>query len=115
MAVDVVSNAIPLWVTVIGFAAPLFALAGSAVGYVFKQYLDAGEKRRSQFFELMKFLDSPSPIASKMAAVYELRKFPEHKDFIIRFCDSQQGNITGTGAQILAAEFKQTRDFMAAK
>lgn len=32
------NEAVPIWVTLLGFAAPLIALAGSAVGYVVKLY-----------------------------------------------------------------------------
>ena len=106
-------NSIPLWVTLVGFAAPLLALAGSAVGYVVKLYQDASEKRREHFFELMRIIDSASPIAAKMAAVYELRQFPKHKDFVIRFCETQKTNIVGPSAQILIAEMDLTREFMA--
>ena len=88
-------NTIPLWISLIGFAAPLFAIAGSAIAYVIKTYRDASETRRSHFFELMKFIDSKQTIAIKVAAIYHLTQFPEHKDFIIRFCETQKQNITG--------------------
>jgi hypothetical protein len=80
------STVVPIWVTLVGFAAPLIALAGSAVGYVVKLYQDAANKRRSRFFELMEYIDDKNrPIATKVAAVYELREFPKHKEFVIRF------------------------------
>jgi hypothetical protein len=106
------SSTVPIWVTLVGFAAPLLALAGSAVAYVVKLYRDAAEKKRRHFFELMEFIDSPRPIATKMAAVYELRPFPEHKDFIVRFCQLQRNNIAGNGAPILIAELDSTREFL---
>jgi hypothetical protein len=112
MAPDVASN-VPLWVTLVGFSAPLIALAGSAVGYVVKLYQDASNKRRDRFFELMAFIDDRNrPIATKVAAVYALREFPEHKDFIIRFCETQRSNITGVGTELLAGEMDRTREFM---
>ena len=67
---------------------PLVTIAGSAVVYVVKLYQDSAERRRNQFFELMQFIDSDRPIATKVAAAYELRRFPEHKDFIMRFCQN---------------------------
>jgi hypothetical protein len=97
-----------------GFAAPLLALAGSAVAYVVKQYADARDRRRNQFFELMQFVDSEKPIATKVAAIYELRRYPEHKDFVIRFCRAQRNNVTGLGAPPLIDEMDQTRAFMEA-
>lgn len=105
-------NSVPLWITLLGFAAPLMTLAGSAVAFVMKQYQDSRSRARNQFFELMQFIDGDKPIATKIAAVYELRKFPEHRDFIIRFCDEQRGNITGGGAHFLVAEMDRTRDYM---
>jgi len=105
-------NAVPIWLTLIGFAAPLMAVAGSAVAYVVKLYQEAGERRRNQFFELMQFIDSDRPIATKVAAVYELRRFPEHRDFIIRFCESQRSNVVGGGAAPLIAEMENTAQFM---
>ena len=105
------AESIPLWVTLLGFAAPLIALAGSAVGYVVKIYQDAATRKRNEFFELMGFIDSTLPIATKIAAVYRLREFPEHKDFIIRFCESQRNNITGGGGHFLIAEMDATAAF----
>jgi hypothetical protein len=101
-------TAVPLWITLVGFAAPLLALAGSAVAYVVKLYQDRADRRRAQFFELMQFIDSDRPIATKVAALYELRHFPEHRDFIVRFCETQRENITGPGAQALIAEMDAT-------
>ena len=107
-------NSVPLWVTLLGFAAPLITLAGSAVAFVVKLYLDANERRRNQFFDLMDKIDSQSSIAKKIAAVYELRQFPEHRDFIIRFCKTQRSNITGTGAATLVMEMEATQTFFEA-
>ncbi|MFN3459740.1 MAG: hypothetical protein ACK4ZN_01890 [Oceanibaculum sp.] len=105
-------DTVPLWVTLIGFAAPLIALAGSAVAFVARQYQEAAVRRRNQFFELMEFIDAHKTIARKMAAVYRLRDFPEHADFIIRFCDVQRSNIDGPGAGILQLEMDETKNFM---
>jgi hypothetical protein len=104
-------NSVPLWVTLLGFAAPLMTLAGSAVAYVVKLYLEARERRRGYFFELMGRIDASAPIAGKVAAVYELRRFPEHRDFIVRFCTLQQSNVTGEGAGSLIAEMQATAEF----
>lgn len=104
-------NSVPLWVTLLGFAAPLMTLAGSAVAYVVKLYLEAGERRRDHFFELMRMIDTSGTIAAKVTAVYQLRSFPEHRDFIVRFCTLQQSNITGGGAGPLKAEMQATAEF----
>jgi hypothetical protein len=88
-------------------------IAGSAVAFVFKAYLDSRRERRQQFFDLMDLIDNKGSIAAKVAAIYQLRFFPEHKDFIIRFCDTQKNNISGSGiaADSLRAEFEKTADF----
>ena len=108
-------NTVPPWVTLLGFAAPLIALAGSAVAYVVKLYQDAAQRRRDHFFELMKFIDSKEPIAAKVAAIYALRDFPEHQDFIIRFCKTQKNNIVGPGSPGLAAEMDATLKYFEPK
>jgi len=93
----------------VGIAVSMLTLAGSAVAYVVRLYLDTRTHRRDQFFELMKFLDSPGPIAAKIGAVYQLRNFPEHREFIIRFCAASPQFVSGTAAQALLAEFAATR------
>jgi len=47
-----------------------------------KLYLDRAERRRKDFFKLMDLIGGQGSIANKVAAVYELRRFPEHKEFI---------------------------------
>jgi hypothetical protein len=86
-------------------------LAGSAVAYVVKLYLEAGERRRDNFFELMRMIDTSGTIAAKVTAVYQLRSFPDHRDFIIRFCTLQQPNVTGEGAAPRIAEMQATAEY----
>jgi len=106
-------TSIPLWVTLTGFAAPLLALAGSAVAYVIKLYLDFADRRRNQFFELMQFIDNKDgTIATKVAAVYELRRFPQNRDFIIRFCLTQRENVVGAASHSLIDELDCTLEAM---
>lgn len=101
------------WIALI----PLATIAGSAVAYIVKLYQEAAERRRKHFFELMQYIDGSGTIATKVAAIYELRSFPEHRDFIIRFCETQRGNISparstaGPAVEALIAEFDATRDF----
>ena len=106
------ANSVPMWVTLLGFAAPLVALAGSSVAFVVKVYQDRSERQRNQFFELMQFIDSDRPLATKMAAVYQLRSYPEHRDFIIRFCRTVRNQVSGNAGQALINELDETRAFM---
>ena len=105
-------NQVPIWVSALGVSASFLALAGSAVAYVIKLFQEANIRRRAQFLELMEFLDSDKPIATKMTAAYQLRNFPEHADFIIRFCEAQRINVSGVSSAILVAEFDKTKEYM---
>jgi hypothetical protein len=104
-------ESIPIWVSLVGAGVSLVTVAGSAVAYVVKLYLDRSERRRQAFFELMKMIDSPAPIAQKVAAVYRLREFPEDRDFIVRFCKTQRDNIKGPATEPLQIEMDATRQF----
>jgi uncharacterized protein YjbI with pentapeptide repeats len=59
----------------------------------------------------MVYIDQRGTIASKLAAIYQLRDFPEHSEFIVRFCRANLENVDGQGADILKAELKQTIEF----
>lgn len=109
---EAATTGLPLWLAAAGFAAPLIALAGSAVAFVVKAFGDSARLKRDQFFELMQFIDSDKPIATKLAAVYQLRSYPEHRDFIVRFCDGQADRIVGATAETLATEMRATADAM---
>ena len=100
-------------IAVVGVAVPMMTIAGSAAAFVWKSFRDAREDRRKQFFELMTLIDTNGSIAGKISAVYQLRYFPENRDFIIRFCDTQKDNISGSGTavKLLAQEMETTRDF----
>lgn len=95
----------------VGVIIPMITIAGSAVAFVWKSYRDTAAERRAGFFALMDRIDTEGTIAGKIAAVYQLRFYPEHKDFIVRFCESQQANITGGGTKLLADEMNKTLDF----
>jgi hypothetical protein len=98
--------------TFVGVSVPLMTIAGSAVAFVVKQFSEAKQQRKERFFHLMALIDGPGTIAQKVAAVYQLRDFPEHKDFVVRFCNSQQENVTGEAGASLVDEMKRTAAFM---
>ncbi|MDB5476695.1 MAG: hypothetical protein JWP49_2206 [Phenylobacterium sp.] len=100
------------WVTLLGVVGPLATLAGSALAYVIKSYRDRADSRRRQFFELMQFIDGSGPLATKMAAIYQLREYKEHRAFIVRFCVQARTAIAGSTAQVLIAELDETRRVM---
>ena len=105
-------NAVPLWITLIGFVVPFLTLAGSAAAYVVKLYQDADERRHKRFFELLTHIDGQGTIAAKVGAIYALREFKEHREFIERFCENQRTNISGPAAPILIAELDKTKEAM---
>jgi hypothetical protein len=105
------------WISLV----PALGIAGSGVVYVINLWRDSAERKRRHFFELMEFIDGPGTIATKVAAIYQLRNFPEHKDFIIRFCETQRDNVLAANSKVgavavesLIAEFDATRDFLKA-
>ena len=53
---------------------------------------------------------SGDSIASKMAAAYELRKYPEYKDVITRMC--RQTETVGSVSKMLKDEMLLTADFL---
>ena len=95
----------------IGIVLPLMTIAGTALAYVIKIYADAREKRRNEFFELMNFIDGDGAIAAKMAAIYQLRAFPQHKDFIVTFCEANMDNVSGPAAHLLKGELSRTAEY----
>ena len=99
------------WVTIIGVVIPMMTIAGSAVAFVWKAFQDAREKRRDHFFHLMTLIDTDGKIATKVAAVYELRRFPEHREFIISFCRDLREQIDGASAESLKREMDRTREY----
>ena len=104
------------WTALAGIAISMLTLAGTAFAYVVRLYLDRSDRHRDQFFELMKFLDNnQAPIAGKIAAVYHLRSFPKHRDFIIRFCQSAPQFVSGNATQPLLSEFEATRQYFERK
>lgn len=50
----------------------------------------------------------------KLQPFMELRRFPEHKQFVIRFCTNQRANVTGLGAKPLIDEMDEARAVMEA-
>lgn len=98
---------------IIGVIIPMLTIAGSSVAYIIKIYKDGKEKRQNYFLSLMALIDGAGTMAGKLAAIYQLRMFPEHKEFIIRFCDNQRHNLSGSteSVRILSDELEATMEF----
>jgi hypothetical protein len=92
---------------------PLWALAGSAVFYVWNTIKELENKQRERFFNLMNIIDSKDlPLASKTAAIYHLRFYPKHALFISRFCGLVQKSVNGPSSETLVNELKLTKEYM---
>ena len=99
---------------VLSVAVSLAALAWSAVVYVRVKRDDLARAQYQKFFEVMEHLGKEGgSIASKMAAAYELRKFPEYTDVILRL--SAKADYHGAAAKMLKDEVDLTSEFLRAK
>jgi len=71
-------------------------------------------QRYQKIFEVMDNLGQEGgSIASKMAAAFELRKFPEYTDLILRLASQVQ--IKGSSADMLKKEIELTAEFLKGK
>jgi hypothetical protein len=104
------------WVTALGIILPLCVLAWSAFQYVRLQKRELQRLRFDEFFAVMDKIGSgDGSIASKVAGIYELRRFPEYKDVILRFCSTAEVVGHGSAQEMLTREMKLTADFMNGK
>lgn len=85
---------------------PLMTLAGSAVAYIFKLFLDLSDRRRKHFLELIGLLDQQGTLASKLAAVYQLSRYDQHRGFLIRFFEKRDMIVSGTSGDVLKEEMR---------
>lgn len=99
------------WIAWGGVVVPLLALAWSAVAYSLAKRHEVRHQQYQRFFQIMDHLGQPGgSIASKMAAVYELRKYPEYAEVIINICEKAE--IEGPASAMLRDEMAATADYM---
>jgi hypothetical protein len=102
------------WIAWAGVAIPLASLAWAAIFYVLTRRREVQHQEFERFFRVMDHLGHDGgSIASKMAAAYELRKYPEYREVIIRLCE--QADISGPSAAMLKNELALTAEVMRAK
>ena len=98
-----------------GVIIPLAVVAWSAWQYVMIQRREERRLRFEQFFSLMDRIGGAhGSIASKVAAAYELRKYPEYRELLIRFCRTAAMKVVGDNAKMLSDELTHTADFFEA-
>lgn len=102
------------WIAWAGIVLPLTALAWSAVFYTIARRREVSHQEYQRFFEITDHLGREGgSIASKMAAAYELRSYPQYRDVIINICE--KADIRGSAAQMLRDELQATADILRAK
>ena len=103
------------WVAWGGIVLPLGTLAWAAIWYVLVRRDEAKHQVYLRFFSAMEQLGGQQgSIAAKVAAAYELRKFPEYREVIVRVCEKSQEHVVGPSAQMLIDELVLTANAMKA-
>lgn len=99
------------WVAWAGIAIPLAGLAWAAVFYTLARRREIHFQEFERLFKVMDYLGQEGgSIASKMAAAYELRKYPEYRDVIIRMCE--QTDVRGPSGKMLKDEMTLTAEYL---
>jgi len=87
------------WIAWGGIVVPLLAMAFSAVTYSLAKRREVQHQQYQRFFQIMDHLGQDNAsAASKMAAAYELRKYPDYAEVIINICE--KANIEGEDAML---------------
>jgi hypothetical protein len=99
------------WIAWAGLVLPLATLAFSAVWYVRALSQKQRADRYSRLWELMRQAGAQDGnIAGKMAAFYEMRKYPEYAEVIIRLCEDTE--VVGGSAALLKKEMLLTAEHL---
>ena len=99
------------WIAWAGLVLPLATLAFSAVWFVMVQRKRSEAERYGRFWELMKQAGAQDHnIAAKMAVFYELRKYPQYAEVIIRLCE--EARVDGSEGQLLKGEMLLTAEHL---
>ncbi len=89
-------------------------LAFSAFLFVRNERAKLQSEKFNRFWEVMKSAGTQDGnIASKMAAFYEMRKYPEYAEVIIRLCEDTR--VGGTEGHLLKAEMLHTAEYLKKK
>lgn len=95
------------WIAWAGLVLPLVTLAWAALFFVMTWREELRHKRYQKFFDLMDKVGArDASIAGKMAAVFEMRNYPEYREVIIRLC--RDAGIEGEAKELLEREFDLT-------
>lgn len=96
-----------------GLVVPLCVLAWAAYRYTVDREEERKYRRFEQFYAVTDRVgEQGGSIVSKVAAVYELRRFPDYADVIVRLTESPDIRGSGRPVEMLSNEFKLTHDEM---
>jgi hypothetical protein len=100
------------WIAWAGLVLPFLALAWSALNWIKIERDKAGQRNFENFYDIILRIHNRDQAAiSQTAAVYQLRNYPEYKDFILNFCDNRQSFFNEPIPPALDAEIQRTADY----
>jgi hypothetical protein len=92
---------------------PLAVLAWSAFWFTQERRQQRKHLRFEQFFSVTdKIGQAEGSLLSKVAALYELRRFPEYAEVIIRMTEAPEIHGGGRAKTVLEQEFRLTHEAM---
>ncbi len=94
------------WLTWAALVLPLFVLSWSAWQYVLLQKKIERQQRFENFFIVLEKTYKIGEAPAGAAALYELRKYPEYRDVIIRYCNWGISMLTRKEQQFLRNEYQ---------
>jgi hypothetical protein len=101
------------WIAWAGIVLPLCVLAWTAWRFTADRKHELRHKRFERFFSVTdKIGQEGGSILSKVAALYELRRFPEYSEVIIRMTENPDIRGSGRPKEILEQEFRLINEAM---
>ena len=99
------------WLAWAGVVIPLLTLAWAAIVYVRGEQRKIRSQEFEQLFKVMDLIGSDrGNQPSQMAAIFELRNYPNYKDVIVRMC--QNISVSGKSAETIKRELELTSRFL---
>jgi len=97
------------WLAYFGVIVPLMAFGWAALRHVRVERAKARQTKFDNFFQtVMRVHNSDKSLLSQKAAIFELRNYPEYRDFILRVCDKPEPYFGSPTRPELAEEFSET-------
>jgi len=101
------------WLAWAGVVLPLTVLAWTAFWFTHERREQRKHRRFEHFFSVTdKIGQAQGSLLSKVAALYELRRFPEYSDVIVRMTEAPEIVGGGKAKLLLEQEFLLTHEAM---